>query len=60
MTGGPGYWQLWQGSDLHANGDWCRVAYSKSVGSVPCYPFAICDLTSMPSGADMTRLLFLF
>ncbi|KAI4595811.1 hypothetical protein KJ359_006448 [Pestalotiopsis sp. 9143b] len=27
MIGGPGYWQLLQGGDLHANGDYCRVAY---------------------------------
>ncbi|KAF7522110.1 hypothetical protein G7054_g12257 [Neopestalotiopsis clavispora] len=30
MNNGPGYWQLLQGGDLHANGDWCRVAYHGS------------------------------
>ncbi|ETS74746.1 hypothetical protein PFICI_13230 [Pestalotiopsis fici W106-1] len=30
MVSGPGYWQLLQGGDLHANGDWCRVAYHGS------------------------------
>lgn len=31
MVGGPGYWQLLQGGDLHANGDYCRVAYHNEV-----------------------------